>query len=284
MDFNTRHPFMLSAAGARRPMEGTRRPSVDRSIQLPDGGPIVFIDERDEGVPFCCRLMNIYPLSVRVPATQDTVATMPLLESASPVEQSITEQQKQSSEDGWACAICLGTLVDPMQLPCEHKYCSHCLEEYDRLTGDGKCPICRGFTPVVVAVPTAILGQGIVGRLDVEAMLRQSTIDREQGETGEYEMIQVGKKCELICCKGLGFRIDQCKPRIWLWIAIALVLFGYAVKYGDLPQTQLLAFALVIAVSVGVPIVKMIMPDRDTVMEGQLIRSRGPAFMQGDSD
>ena len=61
-------------------------------------------------------------------------------------------------------------------------------------------------------------------------------------------------------------------------------MFGYAVKYGDLPQTQLLAFALVIAVSVGVPIVKMIMPDRDTVMEGQLIRSRGPAFVQGDSD
>jgi hypothetical protein len=49
------------------------------------------------------------------------------------------------------CAICLGLLRDPVQLPsCGHAFCFSCLRQYQSISSDTRCPLCRETSAPIV--------------------------------------------------------------------------------------------------------------------------------------
>ena len=53
----------------------------------------------------------------------------------------------EGAEEDEVCVICLGEPVNPVRLPCGHKYCKTCVEELAAKGVSKKCPLCRKPLP-----------------------------------------------------------------------------------------------------------------------------------------
>lgn len=73
------------------------------------------------------------------------------------------------ADDG--CAICIGNIMDPVRLPCGHRFCIHCVlplfDSHKELEGDAeaamlRCPLCRAEGP---EAPQALCLDGLLPRM-----------------------------------------------------------------------------------------------------------------------
>ena len=130
-------PVVTSAHVGQVP--ATRRPDYDVHV---------YADE-EYAVNVCCNVVRAVPImQVLTPIVEaeafEMMAACALLDIAKPVEdlEAIKKDRSVNQEDSeipseaqitWECAICLGDLKRPMQLPCRHIYCRNCLDDYDRM-------------------------------------------------------------------------------------------------------------------------------------------------------
>nr|XP_046241594.1 nuclear factor 7, brain-like [Scatophagus argus] len=90
-----------------------------------------------------------------------------------------------------SCHVCSETFRDPVSLRCNHSFCSSCLQQFWKQTGNKNCPICKRKSSkdfLKVNFPLKELADSFAGRQ----------------KSGSSETEQAEKKVEVVCSKHQG--------------------------------------------------------------------------------
>lgn len=69
-------------------------------------------------------------------------------------------------DDEFLCSICGMVLEDPMQSPCEHTFCNHCIRSWIKV--QAICPLDRCVLPERDLKPTPWYFRNVLNRVEVK--------------------------------------------------------------------------------------------------------------------